>query len=225
MHVMNHPPQNPSSPIAPADARLDSAAFHRNHEPIWAVLSRWLEDEPGEVLEVGSGSGQHIVEFARKAPRLRWHPSDVDDRNLESIEAWRHHAKLPNVVAARRLDLCAPGWGLSAEDSAALSDLTAIFSANVLHISPWRTASGLMTGASRRLRPDGRLFVYGPFKRDGRHTAESNEAFDRSLRERNSEWGVRDLNEVRDVAEEQGMMLAEIEPMPANNMILIFERR
>ena len=82
-----------------------------------------------------------------------------------------------------------------------------------------------MSGASQRLHTDGRLFVYGPFKRDGRHTAESNEAFDRSLRERNSEWGVRDINEIRNVAEEHGMMLAEIEPMPANNMILIFERR
>ena len=222
---MSHPPQNPSSPIASGDARLDSAAFHRNHEPIWAVLSRWIEDKAGNVLEVGSGTGQHIIEFARKAPHLLWWPSDYDERNIESIEAWCRHAKLQNVEAARRLDLCAPEWGLSAEDSATLSDLTAIFCANVIHISPWRTTRGLMWGASERLHPGGRLFVYGPFKQDGRHTAESNEAFDHSLRERNSEWGVRDINEIRNVAEEHGMMLAEIEPMPANNMILIFERR
>jgi SAM-dependent methyltransferase len=222
---MSHPPQNPSSPIASGDARLDSAAFHRNHEPIWAVLSRWIEDGPGNVLEVGSGSGQHIIEFARRAPHLLWWPSDLNERNIESIEAWRRHAKLQNVEAARRLDLCALEWGLSAEDSATLSDLTAIFCANVIHISPWRTTRGLMWGASQRLHPDGRLFVYGPFKQDGRHTAESNEAFDRSLRERNSEWGVRDINDVRNVAEEHGMMLAETEPMPANNMTLIFERR
>src|SRR5678815_2214462 len=124
-----------------------------------------------------------------------------------------------------RDSLCAPEWGLSAEDSAALSNLTAIFCANVIHISPWPTTLGLMWGASQRLHPGGRLFVYGPFKQDGRHTAESNEAFDRSLRDRNSEWGVRDINDIRHVAEEHGMMLAEIEPMPANNMILIFERR
>jgi SAM-dependent methyltransferase len=210
--------------MEPGDARLDSAAFHRNHEPIWAVLSRWIEDRPGNVLEVGSGTGQHIVEFARKAPALRWWPSDHDERNIESIEAWRRLAKLQNVAAARRLDLCALEWGLSAEDSAALRDLSAIFCANVLHISPWPTTRGLMGGASERLRAGGRLFVYGPFKQDGRHTAESNEAFDRSLRERNSEWGVRDINEIRAVAEEHALTLAEMESMPANNRILIFER-
>src|SRR6185369_14151337 len=118
-----------------------------------------------------------------------------------------------NVETARRLDLSAPEWGLSAEDSATLSDLTAIFCANVIHISPWPTTRGLMGGASRRLHAGGRLFVYGPFKQDGRHTAPSNEAFDRSLRERNPEWGVRDINDIRTVAEEHGMMLAEIEPM------------
>ena len=222
---MGDPPQNRSSPIAPGDARLDSAAFHRNHEPIWAVLSRWIEDKPGNVLEVGSGTGQHIIEFARKARHLRWWPSDHDERNIESIDAWRRHAQLQNVEAARRLDLCALEWGLSAEDSATLRDLTAIFCANVIHISPWRTTRGLMGGASERLHPGGRLFVYGPFKQDGRHTAPSNEAFDLSLRERNFEWGVRDINDVRDVAEERGVTLAHIEPMPANNMILIFERR
>jgi len=222
---MSHSPQNPSAPIAPGDARLDSASFHRNHEPIWAVLSRWIENTPGNVLEVGSGTGQHIIEFARKARHLRWWPSDHDERNIESIDAWRRHAQLQNVEAARRLDLCALEWGLSAEDSATLRDLTAIFCANVIHISPWRTTRGLMGGASERLHPGGRLFVYGPFKQDGRHTAPSNEAFDLSLRERNSEWGVRDINDVRDVAEERGVTLAHIEPMPANNMILIFERR
>jgi SAM-dependent methyltransferase len=221
---MSHPPQSTSAPIASSDGRLDAAAFHRNHEPIWAVLSGRLAGASGDVLEVGSGTGQHVVEFARKAPHLRWWPSDHDERNLESIQAWRRHANLPNVEAARRLDLCAPEWGLSAQDSAALSDLPAIFGANVLHISPWRTTRGLMEGAARRLRAGGRLFVYGPFKRGGRHTAESNEAFDRSLRERNPEWGVRDVDEVRQVAEEHGLRLAEIETMPANNLTLIFER-
>ena len=126
---------------------------------------------------------------------------------------------------ARLLDVCAMEWGLNAEDSATLSDLAAIFCANVIHISPTRTTRGLMWGASQRLHPGGRLFLYGPFKQDGQHTAPSNEAFDQSLQARNPEWGVRDINEVRDVAEEHGLMLVEIEPMPANNLILIFERR
>ena len=222
---MGHPPQNPSSPIASGDARLDSPAFHRNHEPIWAVLSRWIDDKPGNVLEVGSGTGQHIIEFARKATHLRWWPSDYDERNIESIEAWRRHAELQNVEAARRLDLCALEWGLSVEDSTTLRDLTAILCVNVIHISPWSTTRGLMWGSSQRLHPGGRLFVYGPFKQDGRHTAESNETFDRSLRERNPEWGVRAIDDVCNVAEEHGMVLTVIEPMPGNNMVLIFERR
>ncbi len=222
---MSHPPQNPSSPIAAGDARLDSMAFHRNHEPIWEVLSRWIEDKPGNVLEVGSGTGQHIVEFARRAPHLLWWPSDYEARNLASIDAWRAQARSQNVEAARHLDLCALEWGLSPEDSATLSDLAAIFCANVIHISPWKTTRGLMWGASQRLHPGGRLFLYGPFKQDGAHTAPSNEAFDASLRARNPEWGVRDITDVRNLAEQHGLMLVEIEPMPANNMILIFERR
>ncbi len=206
-----------------SDGRLDAPAFHRNHVPIWSVLSRWIEDKPGNVLEVGSGTGQHVIEFARKSPHVLWWPSDCDERNIESIDAWRRHAHLQNVEAARRLDLCALEWGLNKADSATLSDLTAIFCANVLHISPWRTTLGLMWGASLRLHPGGRLFLYGPFKQDGRHTAPSNEAFDASLRARNPEWGVRDIADIRAVAEEHRLMLAEIEPMPANNMILIFE--
>jgi SAM-dependent methyltransferase len=220
---MTHPPQNPSQPVADDDLRLDSAAFHRNHEPIWAVLSRWIEDKPGNVLEVGSGTGQHVIEFARKSPHLLWWPTDYDERNIESIDAWRRHAHPQNVEAARKLDLCAMEWGLNEADSATLSDLTAIFCANVLHISPWRTTRGLMWGASQRLHPGGRLFLYGPFKQDGRHIAESNEAFDASLRTRNPEWGVRDIGDIRAIAHEHGLMLVEIEPMPANNMILIFE--
>jgi len=217
------PRQNPSEPVGDGDPRLDSAAFHRNHAAIWAVLSPWLQDRPGNVLEVGSGSGQHIIEFAKQAPHLLWWPSDYDARNLASINAWRQCAHVQNVEPARRLDLSAPDWGLSDDDSAILSDLTAIFCANVLHISPWTTTQGLMRGAAQRLHPGGRLFIYGPFKQDGQHTAPSNEAFDTSLRFRDREWGVRDINDIRDEAHKHQLVLADIEPMPANNMILIFE--
>ena len=205
------------------DLRLDAPAFHHNHAPIWDVLSRWLADKQGNVLEVGSGTGQHVVEFARKSPHLLWWPSDFDPRNVESIDAWRRHAQLGNIEAARRIDLAAPDWALSGDDSGTLSELTAILCANVIHISPWRTARGLMWGASQRLHPGGRLFLYGPFMQDGEHTAPSNAAFDASLRQRNPEWGVRDIADVREQAHLHGLSLSEIEPMPANNMILIFE--
>jgi SAM-dependent methyltransferase len=217
------PRQNPSQPVGESDARLDSAAFHRNQVPIWEVLSPWLCDKTGNVLEVGSGTGQHIVEFARQSPHLLWWPSDFEPRNLDSIDAWRQFAQAQNIEPPRRIDLAAPDWGLNGEDSATLSDLTAIFCANVLHISPWATTEGLMRGSAQRLRPGGRLFVYGPFKQDGQHTAPSNEAFDASLRARDPRWGVRDLNHIRDEAHEHDLVLADIAPMPANNMILIFE--
>jgi SAM-dependent methyltransferase len=219
------PSQNPIDPIAEGDLRLDAPAFHRNCAPIWAELSGYLKDKQGNVLEVGSGSGQHVIEFAKASPHLLWWPTDYDERNLKSIDAWRQHAQAQNVEGARRLDLCALDWGLSEADSGTLSDLTAIFCANVLHISPWRTTRGLMWGASQRLHPGGLLFVYGPFKQDGQHIAPSNEAFDASLRARNPAWGVRDIAEIQAVAHEHGLLLAEIEPMPANNMLLVFERR
>lgn len=221
--MIKTPPQNPSVPVGDNDARLDAPAFHRNHLPIWDVLSRWLDDKPGNVLEVGSGTGQHIVEFARQSPHLLWWPSDLDPQNLRSIDAWRQTAHAQNIEPARRIDLSAPDWGLSGDDSATLSDLTAIFCANVLHISPWATTEGLMQGAAQRLHPGGRIFIYGPFKQDGQHTAPSNEAFDASLRARNPQWGVRDIDDIRHEAHKYNLVLADIAPMPANNMILIFE--
>jgi SAM-dependent methyltransferase len=221
----NAPRQNPSEPVGEGDARLDSAAFHRNHVPIWEVLSPWLRDKTGNVLEVGSGTGQHIVEFARQSPHLLWWPSDLEPRNLDSIDAWRQLAQGRNIEPARRIDVSAPDWGLNGAVSATLSDLTAIFCANVLHISPRATTEGLMRGAAQRLHPGGRLFVYGPFKQDGQHTAPSNEAFDASLRSRDPQWGVRDLNDIRNEAHRYDLVLADIAPMPANNMILIFECR
>ncbi len=217
-------PKNPKffDPARQADGRLDAPAFHRNHEPIWSVLAPHLADASGDVLEAGSGTGQHVVEFARQSPRLSWWPADYEPLHLQSIEAWRTYAGLSNIQPARFIDLAAPDWGLSAEDSNALQNLTAIFCANVIHIAPWPVAVGLLTEAARRLRPDGKLFLYGPFKRDGVHTAPSNEAFDRSLKSRDPAWGVRDIAEVEPLARGNGLSLASVVPMPANNMILIF---
>jgi SAM-dependent methyltransferase len=210
--------------LALPDGRLDAPAFHRNHEPIWSVLAPYLEKAAGDVLEAGSGTGQHVVEFARKSPGLTWWPADYDAEHLQSIDAWRTHASLPNIRPARFIDLAAPDWGLNVDDSKTLTGLTAIFCANVIHIAPWPVAEGLLTSASHRLAPDGRFFLYGPFKDNGSHTAPSNEAFDQSLRARNPEWGVRDLADIEPLAKANGLRLAAITPMPANNMTLIFER-
>jgi SAM-dependent methyltransferase len=210
-------------PVEP-DGRLDAAAFHRNHVPIWAVLQKFLAGKSGDVVEAGSGTGQHIVHFATHTPDIIWWPSDLNERHLMSIEAWRAHAALPNIRPPLRIDLTDPAWCPAMHDGSGPGELLAVFCANVIHIAPWRVAEGLFAGAGRYLRTDGRLFLYGPFKRDGRHTAMSNAVFDTSLREQDAEWGVRDIADLEKLAETVGLALIETVPMPANNMILVFAR-
>ena len=210
------------TPPAP-DGRLDGAAFHRNHDAIWSALSSFLLGRTGDVLEVGSGTGQHSAEFARLAPNLTWWPSDIYPSHLASIEAWRRHAGLANLRAPQRIDLTDPAWSWTADGQAGAA-LSAMLCINVLHIAPWRVAQNLIAGAGRLLRDGGQLFVYGPFMRNGQHTAPSNAAFDASLRAENPDWGVRDLADLNALAQEAGLTAAEIVPMPANNLVLVFAR-
>ena len=206
------------------DGRLDAAAFHRNHAPIWAVLQPFLAGKSGDVVEAGSGTGQHVVHFAKQTPDIIWWPSDLNERHLKSIEAWRAHAALPNIRPPLRIDLTDPAWCPPMHDGSGPAELLAVFCANVIHIAPWRVAEGLFAGAGRYLRSDGRLFLYGPFKREGKHTAMSNAVFDTSLREQDAEWGVRDIADLEKLAAGVGLALVETVPMPANNMILVFGR-
>jgi SAM-dependent methyltransferase len=208
----------------PPDGRLDAPAFHRNHQAIWAVLRHFLAGKSGDVVEVGSGTGQHAVEFARGAPEIIWWPSDLNEQHLKSIEAWRVHAALPNLRPPLRIDLSDSRWCPEMQNGNGPGELLAVFCANVIHIAPWRVAEGLVAGAGRYLRVGGRLFLYGPFKRGGEHTASSNAAFDKSLRDNNPEWGVRDIDDLEKLAKNAGLVLAERVAMPANNFILIFER-
>ena len=164
---------------------------------------KFLAGKSGDVLEAGSGTGQHVVHFARHTPDITWWPSDLNEAHLNSIAAWRAHAGLSNIRPPLRIDLTAiPTWFPDAGRSGP-EKLLAVFCANVIHIAPWRVAEGLFAGAARYLRGDGRLFLYGPFKRDGKHTALSNAVFDTSLRERDAEWGVRDIGDVEKLAEER----------------------
>ena len=208
-----------------ADGRLDAAAFHRNHAPIWAVLQKFLAGKSGDVLEAGSGTGQHVVHFARHTPDIIWWPSDLNARHLKSIEAWRAHAALPNVRPPLRIDLSDRVWSSAMHDGSGPAEPLAVFCANVIHIAPWRVAEGLFAGAGRYLHADGRLFLYGPFKRDGKHTAMSNAVFDTSLRGQDAEWGVRDIADLEKLAAGAGLALVETVPMPASNLILAFGRR
>jgi SAM-dependent methyltransferase len=206
----------------PDDGRLDAAAFHRNHAAIAPVLEAFLHGRTGDVLEIGSGTGQHAVAFAGKLPAITWWPTDLNDNHLRSIAAWRTHASRENVMAPVRLDASAPDWRLPALGLP--STFTAVFCANVIHISPWIVAEGLFAGAGRHLAAGGRLFLYGPFKRDGRHNAPSNAAFDESLRSRDPDWGVRDTADLRTLAARNGLRFVEIVEMPSNNAILTFEK-
>jgi hypothetical protein len=206
------------------DGRLDAPAFHRNHQAIRAVLLRYLAGQSGDVVEAGSGTGQHVVDFAGQMPDITWWPSDLNEQHLKSIAAWRVHAGLENIRPPLRIDLSDPAWCPQMHDGSGPKNLLAVFCANVIHIAPWRVAEGLFAGAGRYLPADGRLLLYGPFKRDGKHTAISNAVFDTSLREGNPEWGVRDIEALEKLAGPAGLVLLEIAEMPANNLILVFER-
>lgn len=210
-------------PVEP-DGRLDAASFHRNHQAIRAVLQPFLSGKTGDVLEAGSGTGQHVVDFARHFPGIVWWPSDLHEPHLKSIAAWRAHAALPNIRPPLRIDLSDPAWCPEMQDGRGPRELLAVFCGNVIHIAPWRVAEGLFAGAARYLRADGRLFLYGPFKRDGKHTALSNAVFDTSLRDRDPEWGVRDIGDLEKLASSVGLALREAAEMPANNLVLTFER-
>jgi SAM-dependent methyltransferase len=212
-----------SKTVTPDDAdRLDGPAFHRNQAAIAPVLESFLRVRSGDVLEIGSGTGQHAVEYARRLPSVTWWPTDYNDKHLRSIAAWRAYAQLDNLREPTKLDASAADWQL-----AALSlpeRFIAMFCANVIHIAPWVVAQGLFAGASRHLSPGGRLFLYGPFRHGGIHNSPGNQAFDKSLRARNSDWGVRDTADLKKLGETNGLRLAELVEMPANNAVLAFER-
>ncbi len=191
-------------------------ATTRNRDPILEVLRRVLPPQ-GTVLEIASGSGEHAIHFATHLPHLAWQPSDDSSDARLSVDAWRAGTALANLRAPIALDACSEAWGVDRAD--------AVVCINMIHIAPWRACEGLMRGAARVLPPAGVLFLYGPFMRDGAHTAPSNEAFDRDLRSRDPSWGVRALEAVTAEATRNGLERVEVVAMPANNLSVVFRRR
>jgi cyclopropane fatty-acyl-phospholipid synthase-like methyltransferase len=196
------------------DRRATSLPAARNRKPILAVMRRVLPQK-GKVLEIASGSGEHAVFVARAMPVLVWQPSDPDADSRASIAGWTAHEQLANVLSPLDIDVRAKDWGVPAP-------FDAIVAINMIHISSWEATLGLFAGAGRLLRAGGILFLYGPYMREGKHTAPSNEAFDRSLKERDPSWGVRDIDEVVRAGEGNGLVLREIVEMPANNLSVVF---
>ena len=179
------------------------------------MLKATLPQE-GTLLEVASGTGQHAAFFAGQFPSLTWQPSDGDPAALSSIAAWRDDAQHSNLREPLHLDVTQEPWPLDRAD--------AVFCANMIHISPWTTCLGLITGAAKILTADAPLILYGPYRVEGTPTAPSNEAFDRSLRARDPRWGLRALTEVTEVATKAGFVREQIVEMPANNLSVVFRR-
>lgn len=192
-----------------------SASSERNKDPILKVL-REILPETGLVLEIASGTGQHAVHFAGALTGLEWQPSDVDEDLRASVEAWRAEAGHPNLRAPVHLDTTSQTWPLEAAD--------AIVNSNMIHIAPWEVCIGLLEGAARILPEGGILYMYGPYKIGGRHTAPSNEAFDQSLRTRDPSWGIRNLDDVALEARRRGLHLIKTVQMPANNLSVIYRK-
>lgn len=197
------------------EARRSAPHVARNAGPIVDVL-RGLLPERGLVVEIASGTGEHIVHFAGAFPKLLFQPTDPEPAALRSIEAWRAEAGQFNLLPAVALDARAAEWPVGRAD--------ALLCINMIHISPWAATEGLMRGAGRLLAAGAPLYLYGAYRRAGVETAPSNEAFDASLKARNPEWGLRDLEEVVAEAERHGLRLDKVEPMPANNLSVTFRK-
>jgi hypothetical protein len=198
---------------APAiGARRSAPAALRNREPIADVLRDWLPSS-GLVVEIASGTGEHAAFFAGRFPNLEWQPSDVHPDALGSIGAWREEVRLPNLREPFVLDASSPDWPISSAD--------AVLSINMVHISPWASALGLIEGAARALPPGGPLILYGPWLKDDIATAESNLAFDVDLKRRDPDWGLRRVEDFAAAALEKGLSLEDTRSMPANNLMLL----
>ena len=198
------------------DARQFSPSAAPNCGPIREVLTLVLPNK-GIALEIGSGTGEHVICFAKALPGLVWLPSDPDSASRASIKAWSATEGLANVRAPVAIDVREGVWGV--EDDAPFD---AMISLNMVHIAPWEAALGLLAGAGRLLRPDGVLVFYGPFMLGGTHTSASNAAFDADLKRQDPRWGVRDVDELVGEAAPHGLELLELIEMPANNLSLVF---
>jgi SAM-dependent methyltransferase len=195
--------------------KLHAPAAERNRGAILDVL-RTVLGADARILEIGSGTGQHAAHFTENERGWSIAPTDLSPTNVESIAAYRAESRSTGFLEPRRLDVLSSDWPSGPFD--------AVYSANVVHITPWPVAVAIFAGAARLLAPTGVLILYGPFRFSGRFTADSNAAFDARLRGDNPEWGVRDVDDLDALATENGLHRTEVRDMPANNHVLVFRR-
>jgi len=220
---MSDKPHSPYRAVVSEETRASrkhhAPAAARNTGPILDVL-RGILPEAGRALEIASGTGQHAAAFAEAFPGIGWQPSDQDAAARESIAGWVAESGLGNLLPPLNIDVMRADW-----PNAIDGELDLIVCINMIHISPWEACGGLMRGAGKLLRKGGLLYLYGPYRRDGDHTAPSNAEFDVSLRGRNPAWGIRDMGDVEAAAGLRGMALEGAVAMPANNFSVIFRKR
>jgi hypothetical protein len=194
---------------------LTSPSAERNKAPILTVLESVLP-KTGSVIEIASGTGQHVCFFAGALPGIRWQPTEPDAASLDAITSRIREAGLANVAAPIALDVLEPHWPVA-------DSFDAVLCINMIHISPWAATHALCRGAALHLNARGRLVLYGPYLEDGQ-AVQSNLDFDASLKKRNSDWGLRELAEVTRVASGHGLQRQQIVRMPANNLTVVFEK-
>ncbi len=205
------------------NAKLDAPSFHRNIEPITTVLRDVLPREPADVLEIGSGTGQHVASLANVLPHLTFWPTEYDAASFASIDAWSADSEGANIRPARKVDVTERVW-FAGEAADMPEQFAAILCFNVIHISPWEVTEGLFSGAARLLAPLGQLILYGPYRVEGEQTADSNIEFEKWLKARDPRNGVRDIGEVEAVANQNSLMLLDFHEVPANNFMPVFGR-
>ncbi len=204
------------------DRRIFAPATARNREAIRDCLTARLPDT-GTLLEIASGSGEH-GHFLTPIVNLNWQPTNLLEEQIQSVEAWRAHEERPNFLPCLKLDAMADVWPVE-EKGYAYHPITTVFNANMIHIAPWGVCEGLMRGAGRILKDGGQLFLYGPFRMNGEHTAPSNAEFERWLTDQNPDFGIRDIADVEKEGKRNGLKLIESCPMPANNFIQVFQKQ
>lgn len=200
--------------------RLHAPATARNRAPILEVLKPRLPSA-GSLLEIAAGTGEHAAYLAPHFKTLHWQATDIEEHHLASIDAWRLHSGATNILPAKAFNALTDDWIFDHLPA----PLEVVMAANLIHISPFEVAEALIIGAGSALSAGGILFLYGPYKQEGRHTSASNDAFDMSLKSRNSAWGVRDMETIIDLATAAGFGAPEVIAMPANNFSLIFKKQ